>query len=283
MIGSAFRSDAEQAVLFARHPDPKWVARPGTSLHRNGTELDLGPASVYPWLAANAPRFHFVQRYSWESWHPGYVLNPRSAPRTAAARAGAGGADGRRTRQAADFVPNGWRGDQRSRPALERVGGRSFPRSSTPRAASTRSRRPAGAQDGTVHAGRPRNPALRIRSTPKRRSTRGAPSCATCCASSRPSRWHSHVRRPDRRRCRPIIASPSPRRAATSARILGLMGGAGEGVTGGATAGLVVRLIRETATGARKIATTRLDDPARHRFRNPGSFPDQPDEYDGRS
>ena len=67
VIGSAFRSDAEQAILFARHPDPKWVARPGTSLHRNGTELDLGPASAYPWLAANAPRFHFTQRYSWES------------------------------------------------------------------------------------------------------------------------------------------------------------------------------------------------------------------------
>ena len=50
VIGSAFRSDAEQAVLFARHPDPKWVARPGTSLHRNGTELDIGPAAVYPWL-----------------------------------------------------------------------------------------------------------------------------------------------------------------------------------------------------------------------------------------
>src|SRR5215218_8923182 len=66
VIDSAFRSDAEQAVLFARHPDPKWVARPGTSLHRNGTELDIGPASVHPWLAANAPRFHFVQRYAWD-------------------------------------------------------------------------------------------------------------------------------------------------------------------------------------------------------------------------
>ena len=47
LITSAFRSDAEQAVLFARHPDPKWVARPGESLHRYGTELDLGPASAY--------------------------------------------------------------------------------------------------------------------------------------------------------------------------------------------------------------------------------------------
>jgi LAS superfamily LD-carboxypeptidase LdcB len=48
VISSAFRSDAEQAVLFARHPDPKWVAPPGESLHRNATELDLGPRSAYP-------------------------------------------------------------------------------------------------------------------------------------------------------------------------------------------------------------------------------------------
>ena len=64
-INSAFRSDAEQAELFRRHPDPKWVAPPGRSLHRNGTELDLGPPGAYSWLAANAKRFHFVQRYSW--------------------------------------------------------------------------------------------------------------------------------------------------------------------------------------------------------------------------
>jgi len=81
-INSAFRSDAEQAVLWAQHPDPKWVARPGTSLHRNGTELDLGPPSSVPWLQANAPRFHFIQRYSWENWHYGYTLNPQSSPQT---------------------------------------------------------------------------------------------------------------------------------------------------------------------------------------------------------
>ena len=60
-IVSGYRSDAEQAKLYAQHPDPKWVAPPGQSLHRLGTELDLGPKSAYPWLAANAPRFHFVQ------------------------------------------------------------------------------------------------------------------------------------------------------------------------------------------------------------------------------
>ncbi|MDX6686009.1 MAG: hypothetical protein QOF86_2137, partial [Baekduia sp.] len=73
IITSAFRSNAEQAALFAAHPDPKWVARPGTSLHRLGTELDLGPSSSYAWLAANAKRFGFVQRYSWEPWHYGYT------------------------------------------------------------------------------------------------------------------------------------------------------------------------------------------------------------------
>jgi soluble lytic murein transglycosylase-like protein len=75
VIVSAFRSSAEQTRLFAARPDPRWVAPPGRSLHRLGTELDLGPASAYAWLAANAPRFHFVQRYSWEPWHWGFTLN----------------------------------------------------------------------------------------------------------------------------------------------------------------------------------------------------------------
>lgn len=78
VIVSGFRSDAEQAVLFARNPNPKWVAPPGKSLHRLGTELDLGPDSAYGWLAANAPRFGFKKRYSWEPWHFGYVRSPGS-------------------------------------------------------------------------------------------------------------------------------------------------------------------------------------------------------------
>jgi hypothetical protein len=79
-ITSAFRSDAEQAKLFAQHPDPRWVAPAGQSLHRYGTELDLGPPGAWGWLAANAGRFHFIKRYSWEPWHFGYGLNPRSTP-----------------------------------------------------------------------------------------------------------------------------------------------------------------------------------------------------------
>ena len=87
VITSAFRSDAEQAVLFAQHPDPKWVAPPGTSLHRYGTELDLGPASAYAWLAAHAPALHFINRYPWEPWHWGMNLNAASDARTPAAHA----------------------------------------------------------------------------------------------------------------------------------------------------------------------------------------------------
>jgi soluble lytic murein transglycosylase-like protein len=79
IIASAFRGDAEQARLFAARPDPKWVARPGQSLHRLGTELDLGPPAAYGWLAANAGRFHFVKRYAWEPWHFGFSLNAGTA------------------------------------------------------------------------------------------------------------------------------------------------------------------------------------------------------------
>lgn len=76
LVNSGFRSDSEQAALFAANPDPRMVARPGTSLHRCGTELDLGPASAYGWLAANAQRFGFIQRYSWEAWHYGFTQGP---------------------------------------------------------------------------------------------------------------------------------------------------------------------------------------------------------------
>ena len=93
-IASGFRSDAEQAALFAANPDPRWVAPPGTSLHRCGTELDLGPDAAYAWLAANAGRFGFLRRYSWEPWHYGFVRGP--APCSAAADAiGHPGGDGR--------------------------------------------------------------------------------------------------------------------------------------------------------------------------------------------
>jgi Transglycosylase SLT domain/D-alanyl-D-alanine carboxypeptidase len=101
IVVSGFRSNAEQATLFAAHPDPKWVAPPGQSLHRLGTELDLGPSGAYGWLARNAGRFHFVQRYSWEPWHYGFTLNAG----TASVGFGGAGADGDAARTLQSFVP----------------------------------------------------------------------------------------------------------------------------------------------------------------------------------
>jgi D-alanyl-D-alanine carboxypeptidase len=79
LITSGYRSDAEQARLFAANPDPKWVAPPGQSLHRYGTELDLGPPAAYDWLEANSERFGFIKRYAWEDWHYGLPLAHKSA------------------------------------------------------------------------------------------------------------------------------------------------------------------------------------------------------------
>jgi hypothetical protein len=91
VVVSGFRSDAEQAELFAAHPDPTWVAPPGHSLHRCATELDLGPSSAYGWLAADAARFGFVQRYSWEAWHYGFDAGPAPCSPEGEAVAGAVG------------------------------------------------------------------------------------------------------------------------------------------------------------------------------------------------
>ncbi len=108
IVTSGYRSDAEQARLFAAHPDPKWVAPPGQSLHRFGTELDLGPPAAYAWLAANADRFGFIKRYSWEPWHFGYTRNTGSASVGFGRPSGAGpGGDGRSS--IPSFVPEGFR------------------------------------------------------------------------------------------------------------------------------------------------------------------------------
>lgn len=96
-VTSGYRSDAEQARLFAAHPDPKWVAPPGRSRHRQATELDIGGTpGAWDWLARHARAFGFVQRYSWEPWHYGYTPGcgvpaaTPSAPRASRAAAGAG-------------------------------------------------------------------------------------------------------------------------------------------------------------------------------------------------
>jgi hypothetical protein len=115
VVNSGFRSDAEQAALFAAHPDPRWVAPPGHSLHRCATELDLGPPSAYGWLAANARRFGFVSRYGWEPWHFGFDAGPPPCSEagnslTVAGGAGAGG-DGAMSGAASlpSFVPSRFR------------------------------------------------------------------------------------------------------------------------------------------------------------------------------
>jgi hypothetical protein len=110
LVVSGFRSDAEQAALFAAHPDPRWVAPPGHSLHRCATELDLGPDSAYAWLAVSAGRYGFVQRYSWEPWHFGFDAGPPPCSETGNSVLGGGGegaAPGGATLPA--FVPSRFR------------------------------------------------------------------------------------------------------------------------------------------------------------------------------
>jgi len=108
-ITSAFRSDAEQARLFAANPNPKWVAPPGTSLHRWATELDLGPPAAYGWLASNARTFGFIHRYAWEPWHYGFGENPRDRAHPAQYEKGSweppGGDHGRVYHGLPAFVP----------------------------------------------------------------------------------------------------------------------------------------------------------------------------------
>jgi Transglycosylase SLT domain/D-alanyl-D-alanine carboxypeptidase len=109
MVVSGFRSDAEQAELFAAHPDPTWVAPPGHSLHRCATELDLGSSSAYGWLAANAGRFGFVQRYSWEAWHYGFDAGPAPCSPEGETTTGGGGATTASSTTLPSFVPAQYR------------------------------------------------------------------------------------------------------------------------------------------------------------------------------
>jgi hypothetical protein len=73
---SGFRGWAEQAALYATL-GPGIAAPPGTSRHHDATELDIavGPAgsATHDWLRAHGPAFGFIQRYSWEPWHWGFV------------------------------------------------------------------------------------------------------------------------------------------------------------------------------------------------------------------
>ena len=248
VVVSGYRSSAEQAVLFARHPDPKWVAPPGKSLHRLGTELDLGPPAAYRWLAANAEGFHFVQRYSWEPWHYGFTLNAGSASvgfGAGGGGAGGGGAgDGERTGSLPSFVPAQYaaplaRAAQRWNVSAALLGAQllaesnfnPFARSpagaagiaqfmpATARAMGLRDRFDAAASiDAQAHL--MRDLLRRFGSVPLALAAYNAgPSPVAACG------------------CVP----PYPETRGYVARILGLLGGAGEPVAGG---GLEVRLVR---------------------------------------
>ena len=65
------------------------------------------PRAAYAWLAANAERFHFMQRYSWEPWHFGYTPNARRDGGAARAGRGRRTATGRRgAARCPGFVPD---------------------------------------------------------------------------------------------------------------------------------------------------------------------------------
>jgi soluble lytic murein transglycosylase-like protein len=242
IVTSAFRSNAEQAALFARRPDPKWVARPGTSLHRLGTELDLGPPSAYGWLAANGRRFHFIKRYSWEPWHFGYALNAGTRS------VGYGGAGSSGSRGAASGVPSYV--PARFRPALRRVAQR-YSISAALLAAQIQAesnfnpyaRSPAGAQGiaqfmpGTARAYGLRDPfnpeaAIHAQARLMRDLLRQFGSVPLALAA-----YNAGPAPVQRCGCVP----PYPETRGYVARILGLLGGAGVIPAGG---GLEVRLVR---------------------------------------
>ena len=99
VINSAYRSDAEQARLFAAAPDPRWVAPPGHVAaplrDRARPRARRPPTRGWPRTPA---RFGFLQRYAWEPWHFGFTPGP--APCSAAGDAVAASAgSGRRRRR----------------------------------------------------------------------------------------------------------------------------------------------------------------------------------------
>jgi soluble lytic murein transglycosylase-like protein len=241
LVSSGFRSDAEQARLFAANPNPKWVAPPGRSLHRLGTELDLGPASAYGWLAANAPRFGFAKRYSWEPWHFGYTRNAG----TASVGYGTRGGEGRATRAAQSFVPPRYapliaRAAQRWNVGAALLAAQIYAESGF----NPFARSPAGAlgiaqfMPGTARAYGLRNPfdpeqAIDAQAHLMRDLLRQFGSVPLALAA-----YNAGPGAVGRCGCVP----PYPETKAYVAKILGLLGGAADGL-GGTAGGLEVRLV----------------------------------------
>ena len=140
IVTSGYRSDAEQAELFARHPDPKWVAPPGKSLHRLGHRARPRPAGRL--RLARAQRRSLPLR-------PALRVGALALRLHAEPALDACGHGRRRRSQRGAVVRAGrlpWR-RSRARRAAGTSRPRCSPRSSTRSAASTRSRSvPPGAR-----------------------------------------------------------------------------------------------------------------------------------------
>ncbi len=107
-LNSGYRSPALQRKLYNNyklHGGPE-VAPPGGSLHEKGFAADIGPASEYAWLRANAGKYGLVNHKP-EPWHwelagasssgnrTNYGVEPNSAAVNAGTGAGSGGSGGR--------------------------------------------------------------------------------------------------------------------------------------------------------------------------------------------
>ena len=78
-VGSGYRSEAEQAALWAdavarygsEDAARQWVAPPGKSNHGRGIAADLAflTDDATDWAHANASRFGLVFPMDWEPWH----------------------------------------------------------------------------------------------------------------------------------------------------------------------------------------------------------------------
>ena len=88
-------------MLFAAHPDPKWVAPPGESLHRYATELDLGPPDAV--RMARRERDQVRLRSALLLGTVAFRLHEE--PGSSSVGFGARGGDGSATRAVQSFVP----------------------------------------------------------------------------------------------------------------------------------------------------------------------------------